>query len=183
MQMRWSDIVNRNKDVDTNISSICGFYLNCLGVDLENIPESIMTPCSRYETEGKKYGKPKLQKVYLDSIVGTSYKEYAGYTWLDTLLRLHRADRYIKNGMVVRGKYFWLMKQPCSDIPSVYLSRDKEGRLYVDGNGNHRVTFYKLMQFTDSIMYKAIAKQQFHVNEDRNRHTLYWLYAMVKDEV
>lgn len=185
MQTRWSEIIEKNKDIDENRASICGFYLNCLGVDLMDIPDSIMVPCAYYETDGKRYDKPSMQKVYLDSIVGTSYKEYAGGTWLETMLRLHRADRYIKKGMALRGKYFRLMKQKqfVSDIPSICLSRDKIGKCYIDGNGNHRVTFYKLMQYTDGMMYRAAVDQQFHVNDDRNRHMLYWLYAMVKDEV
>lgn len=183
MQLRWSDIVARNDGVDENKASICGYYMNCLGVDLENISNSIVEPCALYETEEKHFKKPMFQRVYLETIVGTSYRDYAGDTWLDALLRLHRADRYIKKGAAVRGKYFRLMKQSYLDIPPVCLSRDKDGRCYVDGNGNHRVTFYKLMQLTDGMMEKAVVKQWYHVEKERNAHTLYWLYAYIKDEV
>lgn len=183
MKIRWSDIVARNDENDENKATICGYYLNSLGVDLEDIPNSIMEPCALYETEGKRFTKPRIQKVYLDAIVGTSYKEYAGDTWMDTLLRLHRADYYIKNDYALRGKYFTMFKRIWPDNRMIYLSRDKSGRLYVDGNGNHRVTFYKLMQLTDDMMDHAAKKQWFHGEQERNWHKLYWMYAYVKNEV
>lgn len=181
--MKWYDIAERNNITDENIITIRGFFLICLGVDLENLPDELLVSCAYYDNGGKDFSERKRQKVYLDSVVGTSYREYSGASWADAFIRLHRADHYIRENLVLRGKYFRMLKQEHSNYPAIKLTRDKMGRLFVDGNGNHRITFYKMMQFTDSMMDNAVMDQHFHPDQSRNRHSLYWLYADVRDEV
>ena len=81
-----------------------------------------------------------------------------------------------------RGKYFHMLKQP-NDLPPVKLCRDKNGDLFVGGNGNHRVTFYKLMAETDDLMLFAAGSQLYRLRHLREPYQLYWLYAFVKDEL
>ena len=179
--VRWSDIVARN-EIDENDAAIRGYFLRCLGVDLEDLPESLLAPNIYYNTIGKQYSEERLEKVRDGDIIGTRYDRYASGTWLDTFARLNRASSYIKQNVATRGKYFHMLKQP-NDLPPVKLCRDKNGDLFVGGNGNHRVTFYKLMAETDDLMPFAAESQLYRLRHLREPYQLYWLYAFVKDEL
>lgn len=158
--------------MDENKYVCRGYILRALGFDLENLPEALLEPCLYVESPKREEMYPIYRKVHVRDIVGTSYEDYGGDSWLAAYLKVKRLDYYIENGCLTKGKYMRLMKQfdLKHDRLMVHLSLTSEG-LVVDGNGNHRVSVYKMMYLADIL------------NGDRNAaekaHRLYWLHAKI----
>ena len=70
---------------------------------------------------------------------------------IQSFMRIKRGGKYILNGAVTRGKYFYMLKRPVfKQRCPIALSYDEEtGKYWVDGNGNHRVIFYKIMMLSE----------------------------------
>ena len=184
---KWADITYGTDfyiPLDANQKAIRGYLLVQLGVDLENLEQRLFEPCEYYDRKDKHFSPERVEKVFVSSIAGTCYKDYACETWLHTFTRIKRAKRYILDGAITRGKYFKMLKAPLSQA-SITLIKAKNGKYYIDTNGNHRVTLYKLLANTDHLMLKACQNQQFHPESFtlNNRDHLYWLYAIVREEL
>lgn len=146
-------------------------FLESLEVNTSAIPDAFLEPCIYYDKNGKTFSEPKPMKVYLNMIKGTSYDIYAQETWIETFAMLKRASRYIKNGDVTKKKYFAGLKKTVKNkYLAIRLIKAKDGFYYVDSNGNHRVTLYKMMYYSD-------------VTNGIDCANDYWLYAMVEDEL
>ena len=157
-----------------NQRAVRGFLLRTLGIDLENIPRDFFEPCLFYDKENKHFGEYRNKKVHVRDIIGTSYADYAGDTWIIAFLKIKRAHDYIVNGNVTRGKYFRMLKRPVyeQDVP-VHLTHTKQG-YFIDSNGNHRITMYKMMYLAE------LSSQDFSYEPQPQR---YWLYAKVREEL
>lgn len=171
--MKWSEVDCPKRvygPLDENEKAVRGFFLRSIGIDLENIPESLFENCVFLDTKNLDLTAEYEAKVHVQDIVGTKHTCYGGGSWLDAFLEEHRAVAHILQGHVTKGKYFRMLKQHIDDpYMCVHLIKTKDGKYYISKNGNHRVTFYKLMYFADL------------ENECNNLH-LYWLYALVQDE-
>lgn len=172
--MKWSEIDCPGRvygQLDENEKAARGYFLNSIGIDLEDIPEELFEPCVLYSSVGKQYSKEYEAKVHIRDIVGTKHTVYGGKNWICAFLEEHKVKDHIMCGHTTRGKYFrQLKKHTHVNEPCVRLIMGKDGKYYVSGNGNHRVTFYKMMYFADA------------ANKKKNLH-LYWLYARVQNEV
>ena len=150
--MKWSDYSYDGYYIpyDENQRAIRGFLLTTLNIDLNDIP-SVFHESFRYFDRSKNQLSYYAKKVYLRDIVGSSYKDYADMRIIDSYMRIKRAPGYIQQGAVTRGKYFRALKKPCKDqLCPVMLSCDETQSYYwVDGNGNHRIVFYKIMMLAE----------------------------------
>ncbi|MCE5343966.1 MAG: hypothetical protein LLF96_10370 [Eubacteriales bacterium] len=149
-----------------------GYILQTFGFYLEALPDELLEPCIYVQKPSKQNIQTIYRKVYVRDIVGTSYCEYGGESWLATFLKVKRLDYYIKSGCVTKGKYLRMMKMPDFQRPGfmVHLSLTSDG-LIVDGNGNHRVSTYKMMYLSD------ITCGNLEIVEKARRQ--YWLYAEI----
>lgn len=177
--MKWSDIFdkyNEHRFSHENEKTIRGYFLcTTLELELENIPnELIYEKCQYFDTTGKKYGNMRVERVHISDIAGTSYKEYAGGSWLDSFCLLHRIIYYIADNKLTYNKCFYHMKDS-GKSNNVRLAKTKEGEYYVKDNGNHRVTIYKLLYFAN--MYHRNIRRY-----DVYNPKTFWLYAYVEDE-
>lgn len=142
--MRWYDYFERsiNHFMCTEQEHIVkGYFLTKLGVDISSIPDYLNDECKSFDISNMKFGEYKIEKVYVKDIIGTKHSDY------------------IMSEGVLRGKYLRMLKKPIivwnnsytqyynkrTSVDPVRLSRTTKGELFVDGNGNHRVTFYKMM--------------------------------------
>ena len=156
--------------MNENKLAMRGALLHSFGVDLECLPETLFAPCV-YVPTIKDGFFDVYEKVYVKDIIGTTYEEYAGDTWLTTFLKVKRLDHYILKGCITKGKYLRMLKldywkQP----PIVQLSKTPCGYV-VDGNGNHRIAAYKMMYLAD------LASEDREVSSQAGR--LYWLNAKI----
>lgn len=180
--MNWSEIFDKyskHRYSHTKEKIIRGYFLcTILDLDLENIPcELTYEKCLYYDPEGKEYGNLNFEKVHIKDIVGTSYREYAGGTWLDSFCQLHRISGYIECNSLTYTKYFHHMKDAGKPFHlAVRLVKTKDGKYYVCENGNHRVSIYKLMYFAN--MYHRSVQTYDIYNPE-----IFWLYAYVKEEI
>lgn len=172
--MKWSDVLCSNRcygELDENEKCVRGAFLHSIGIDLENLPEELFEPCEAYKSEDKIYSNEYEEKVFIWDIAGTAHSCYGGKTWMDAFLEEHKTLFHIVQGHVTRGKYFHMLKLPTNQqMACVRLIKANNGKYYVGSNGNHRVTFYKLMYLADLAAGQVRAKS-------------YWLYALVKDEL
>lgn len=175
--MKWSDLSYGDEfylPYTENQRAVRGYFLHTLGVDLENIPQEFFEPCLLYDNKNKRFSEYQSQKIFIGDILGSSYSDYAGDTWIMAFLKIKRAAAYITAGRVTPNKYFWMLKKPTAEQNApIKLTHTKRG-YYVDGNGNHRITMYKMMYFA------ALSK-----GDISNPHQLckYWLYAKVREEL
>ncbi|MCH5170778.1 MAG: hypothetical protein J1F24_05770 [Oscillospiraceae bacterium] len=172
--MKWSEIQCPNRcygELNENEKNVRGAFLYSIGIDLENLPEELFESCEMYSKEGKCFSCEREEKVYIWDIAGTTHSCYSGKTWMDAFLEEHKTLSHIIQGHVTRGKYFRMMKRPINDNwTCVKLIKSKNGKYYIGSNGNHRITFYKLMYLADLANGRARTKN-------------YWLYALVKNEL
>ena len=181
--MKWEEIFNNftnHSYSHEKEKTIRGFWLCTeLDLDLENLPiELTFQPCLYYESNGKKWEEDYcLQKIHVRDIAGTTYKEYSGGTWLDAYCQLHRADYYIEKNLATYNKYFCqLKKKQYSFNWYIRLTKTKDGYYYIDGNGNHRVTMYKLLYFANEYHRKMRSYDVYNPES-------FWLYAYVRNEL
>ena len=173
--VKWSEITCPEREgnygaYDENEKTARGWFLHTIGIDLENIPEELFEPCELISIDGMRLSDPYETKVDIRDIVGTKHELYGGKTWIDAFVQEHKTLNHIKAGNVTRGKYFRMLKQSIAkQQPCVRLIKAKNGMYYVQ-NGNHRITFYKLMYLSDLAFY----------GHGTNK---YWLYALVCDEL
>lgn len=172
--MKWSDIQCSNRhygELDENEKNVRGAFLYSIGIDLENLPEELFEPCEMYSTKEKRFSSEREEKVCIWDIVGTTHSCYGGRTWMDAFIEEHKTLFHIIQGHVTRGKYFRMMKRPINQQTAcIRLIKSKNGKYYVGSNGNHRITFYKIMYLADLARGQATLKH-------------YWLYAIVKNEL
>ena len=173
--MTFNEMVFSEQDTDAisidDQKRIKKLFLESLGVATSAIPDAFFEPCIYYDKKGKTFSESKQMKVSLNMIKGSSYDIYAQKTWIETFAMLKRASRYIKNGDVTKKKYFTGLKKTIKNKHlAIRLIKAKDGFYYVDGNGNHRVTLYKMMYYSD-------------ITNGLDCSNDYWLYAMVKDEL
>ena len=174
--VKWSEITCPEREkahgvYDENEKTARGWFLHTIGIDLENIPEELFEPCEWLDIDGMRLSKPYEARVDIRDVFGTKRNDYAGKTWIDAFCREHKVLLHIRAGHVTRGKYFNMLKKHIEDQePWVTLIKSKNGGYYVYRNGNHRITFYKLMYLAD------LANFGHGTNK-------YWLYAEVYDEL
>lgn len=188
MNLQWSKIENNNYYIpfDENRKAILGFWLLKQGLDLENIPTIFNEHFFYFEKS--KFNNVKLQerKVFLNNIIGTSHKDYGDMEIIKSFIRLKRATSYIINDDVTRIKYSKLLKMPVEKQPiPIYLSQSAKDCYYVDGQGNHRVIFYKMMLLSEiASKYKYVLNQGYAFNKDLFKDICkkYWLNAYIKIE-
>lgn len=175
--MKWSELSYGNDfyiPYTENQRAVRGYFLHTLGIDLENIPEEYFEPCTLYNSEGHTFSQYSEQKVFVQNVLGSSYSGYAGDTWIMAFLKIKRAPKYIEMGEVTPSKYFWMLKQPAyKQNAPIKLTQTKDG-FYIDGNGNHRITMYKMMY------YAALSKSAPFKLRNLN---YYWFYANVRQEL
>lgn len=176
--MKWSDLSYDDNDFyipySENQQVVRGYFLRTLGIDLENIPEDLFKPCLLYNPNGKKFSEYKSQKVFVWEVLGSSYADYAGDSWLMAFLKIKRAPAYTQNGDVTPNKYFWMLKRPIhKQNAPIKLTKARDG-FYIDGNGNHRITMYMMMYLA------ALSKSNSYHRRELNR---YWFYAKVRQEL
>ena len=132
MVTRWGNMDYEQEfyiPFDENQKAVRGALLVQLGVNLEHLDEKLFEPCEYYEKDGKRFSPQRIEKVFVADIAGTCYKDYACETWIHTFARIKRADKYILNGAVTRGKYFKMLKAPAR-FSCVSLIKSKEGKYY-----------------------------------------------------
>lgn len=89
--MRWSDLTHNT--LDENQRAIRGFWLITQGINLENLPTIFNEPFKLFE-KAQSFNI-KERKVYLNDIVGTSYKDYGNMEIIKSYMKIKRADTYI----------------------------------------------------------------------------------------
>lgn len=150
--MKWSEIDCGSwvhLPYDENQRAIKGYFLTTLGVDLENIPLQFFETCAFYNNNNKNFSEYTEQIVRIKDIVGSSYEMYSNIPWLNTFQKLKRADYYIQKGCVTPRKYFRQLKLPVYEQWNpIKLTRSGTG-YFIDGNGNHRITLYKMMYYSE----------------------------------
>ena len=176
--MKWSEVSDnfylngfyeQSPETQKNVRGY--FIYTVLKLDLENIPDEFNEHCVFYDSSDKSFSEYKEEKVHISSIIGSSYKIYANCSWIETFSRLNRACTYIIENRVSNMKYFKMLKEHTKNQHApISLIKTKDNNYYVDNNGNHRVTFYKLLYFSNfySKKYKS---------------SNYWLYADVREEL
>lgn len=136
--MKWSEINYSDYYVpfDENQRAIRGFWLTTLGIDLENMSDIFMQTFKLFET--KKSCSCFDEKVHLTSIVGTSHQDYGNMPIVLSFAKIKRAHRYITDGYVTRGKYFYNLKRPINEQEPPILFP----RAYIyEPNFINRITF------------------------------------------
>lgn len=185
--MKWSEMSYSDYYIpfDENQRAIRGFFLTTLHVDLEAIPYIFNQPFEYFNSSLHSFSKYYPKKVFLCDIAGTSYKDYGGMSVIQSFMRIKRGGKYILNGAVTRGKYFYMLKRPIFEQRCpIALSYDAEtGKYWVDGNGNHRVIFYKMMMLSEiAEKYKWPRTEGFDFSyacfQDITKR--YWLNAIVR---
>lgn len=172
--MKWSEVTcpDRNYgEYNDKEMIVRGWFLDSIGVDLDCIPDELFEPCELLNIDGISLSKPYEDKVDIRDVAGTKHEIYGGKTWIDAFCREHKVAHHVTVGHVTRGKYFYMLKKHIKEQrPWVSLIKAKNGNYYVYKNGNHRITFYKLMYLADLARY----------GHGTNK---YWLYAEVCDEL
>lgn len=185
--MKWSDMTYDDFYIpyDENQKVIRGFFLTTLNVDLNHIPPIFNENFSLCESISETSCRFIEKKVPLSSIIGTSYQEYGNKSIIQAYMRIKRAHEYIRQGIVTRGKYFYMLKSDvrCQKIP-IILSYNAHGNYYwVDGNGNHRVILYKMMMLAEiAEKYEWARSDGYDINYMgfHDVRKKYWLKALVK---
>ncbi len=151
--MKWSEYDNRNfyKKYSENEKCIKGYWLTTLGIDLDDIPNVFNNDfiLIKSKEESKEFIE---KKVFLEDIVGTSHIDYSNIKIIESYIRLKRGCGYIEWNKVTKNKYFQMLRKPIVDqeLP-IILSKREDEKYYVDGNGNHRVIFFKMMMLAEII--------------------------------
>lgn len=181
--MNWHDSICPESHVpfDENQRAILGYWLTTVGVDLENIPDIFS---ERYELfpktniHGFDQSYYTERKVMIKNIIGTSHEHYGDTSLIDAYMRLGRASDYIKSGCVTLKAYNLKFHKKASlqTCSQVILTKLPNGKFYVDGNGNHRVIFYKLM------MLSEISKHQ-NSEAIHDIYKSYWINAFINPSV
>ena len=182
--MKWSELDNNNfyECFDENQRAIKGFWLTTLGVNLENLPITFNEHFIYFHSQKSNRKDYKIQKVYLSDIVGTSHKDYGDMEIIKAYIRSKRTSNYIKNGLVTKRKYNTMLKKPIynQDVP-IILSRNKDGKYFVDGNGNHRIILYKIMMLAEIASQYSNDSFYFPKKSLANIQKKYWIYAYIND--
>ena len=186
--MKWSEMSYSDYyfPFDENQRAIRGFFLTTLHVDLEAIPYIYNQPFEFFNSSSYSFSEYCPRKVFLRDIAGTSYKDYGGMSIIQSFMRIKRGGAYISNGMVTRGKYFYMLKRPVfeQNCPIALSYDTKTGKYWVDSNGNHRIVFYKMMMLSEiAEKYEWSRSEDYDLEyagfeEITNR---YWLNAMVRE--
>jgi len=171
---------------DENQRAIRGFWLTTQGIDLENLPIIFNEQFKFYEKPCHDNYYLEDRKVYLNDIVGTSYKDYGNMKIIESYMKIKRADIYIAEGVVTKKNYDNMLRKPANkqDLP-VILSENQEGTYFIDGNGNHRVIFYKMMMLSEIALNSTYAcDKSFNFNRElfKEIKKKYWLNVRVKKE-
>lgn len=186
--MKWSDLSYDDYYIpyDENQRAIRGFLLTTLGVDLENLPRILFEPFEYFGSQSQQFTKEAAQRIYLDDIIGTSYRDYGNKSVIDAFLRIKRARHYIQQGKVTRDKYFYWLKKPVFEQRApIILSKTQDDLYFVDGNGNHRVIMYKIMMLSEIAQkYEWVCGDSYdfsrrEYNRFQNITRKYWLNALV----
>jgi len=188
LNLQWSKMKNDNfyEPFDEKRKAILGFWLVKQGIDLDNIPP-IFNECFSYfkksECNNKKFQE---RKVFLNNITGTSHQDYGNMEIIKSFIRLKRAQFYILNDSVTKIKYTKLLKKTVKEqtVP-IYLSQNADGSYYVDGQGNHRVIFYKMMLLSEIVSKNNYILNQgytLNINSFQDICKKYWLNAYIKTE-
>lgn len=172
--MKWSELSCENRvygQYTENEMIARGWFLYSLGIDLDSIPDELFDSCEHFSTDGVTLSNPYEDKIHIRDVVGTTRQDYSGGTWLDAFLQEHKVLSHLQAAHVSRGKYFHMLKRHINaQAPCIHLIKSKNGKYYVYRNGNHRVTFYKLMYLAECATHG-------------NRLHYYWLYANIYDEL
>lgn len=186
--MKWSDLTYNDYYIpfDENQRAIRGYWLTTQNINLENLPKIFNEPFKYFEKV--KYDDYDLveKKVYLNDIIGTSYIDYGNMEIIKSYMKIKRACSYITKGLVTKSKYDKMLRKPVTEqLCPIRLSENKDGTFFVDGNGNHRVIFYKMMMFSE------IALKYSNYSEDISNYNRklfmsikkkYWINAYVKKQ-
>ena len=150
--MKWSDYSYDDFYIpyDENQRAIRGFLLTTLKIDLNDIP-IVFHEYFNYIDGSMNRISYSAEKVYLSSIIGSSYKDYSDMRIIDSYMRIKRAAKYIQQGVVTKGKFFYMLKKPCKDqlCPVLLSCNSDHSQYWVDGNGNHRIILYKIMMLSE----------------------------------
>lgn len=186
IMLKWSELTYNDfyNPWNENEKAVRGYWLIKQGIDLENLPTIFndkfiyfeKLQCDNYEFEER--------KVYLNDIIGTSHRDYGNMEIIKAYMKIKRAKEYIMNDSVTKIKYNKMLKKAVTeqDVP-IILSENKDGTYFVDGNGNHRIVFYKMMLFSEIALEYSLARDK---NFDFNRELFkdikqkYWLNAKIK---
>jgi hypothetical protein len=153
------------------------------GYNLEQIPIIFHEPFNYYDSKQAHKDTFDAHKVLLSDIVGTN-SDYGGMEIIESYMRIKRAPFYIENGRVTRNKYFYMLKKlVCEQDDPIVLSRLDNGKYFVDGNGNHRIVFYKIMMFAEIVAaypYASSDCYDFTYWSFNDIGKKYWLNAKVR---
>ncbi len=171
--MKWSELYYDDFYIpyDEKQKAVRGYFLASLGVDLNHIPEEFFERCQYLELGELQFEEYHRQKIFVCDIVGSCSKDYAGDAWITAFLKIKRGSEYILRGIATSGKIFYILKRKLQSISAIKLIR-QDGKLFIERNGNHRVTFYKMMYFAQ------ISKDDVDLEKIKRR---FWLYADVRD--
>lgn len=105
--MRWSEMKAENFYIpyDENQRAVRGFFLRALNLDLNNIPYIFWEPFTKFERIP--YSHSTEQKIYVRDIIGTVHEDYGDLPLIQAYMRLKRGDKWLLQGEVTRGKYFF----------------------------------------------------------------------------
>lgn len=182
--MKWSEL-NYNDfyiPFDENQRAIRGFWLTTQGIDLENLPIIFKEYFKYFERlDSIDY---ENKKVYLNDIIGTSYRDYGDTEIIKAYMKIKRAKNYITDGMVTKLKYSRMLRKDIVEQETpIILAENPDGTYFVDGNGNHRIIFYKMMMLSEiALQYPYAYEQNFNFNRElfKDIKKKYWLNAKVK---
>lgn len=182
--MKWSELNYNDFHIpfDENQRAIRGFWLIKQGIDLENLPIIFNEQFRRFER--LKCNEYEERKVYLKDIIGTSHPDYGDMEIIKSYMRIKRARNYIIDDLVTKTKYNKMLRKAINEQDEpVILSENKDGTYFVDGNGNHRIIFYKMMLLSEiALNYKYAFDEDFNFNRElfKDITKKYWINANIK---
>lgn len=183
--MKWSEIncgTWRHSPYDENEQTVRGSLLVSFGVDLEEVPDIFFEECKYYNKKGRTYNEYNLEKVFVEKIIGSSYDMYSNIPWIETFQKIKRANDYILSGCVTKKIYLKQMKKPpICEFDAIKLSKNEKS-YFVDGNGNNRVTLYKMMYYSEISKYGEV-QNDWSIKGRKTTNNNYWLYALVRTEI
>lgn len=181
--MKWLELDNHNfyQAFDDKQKIIRGYWLVKQKINLEELPLLFKEQFKKFDKIKSTEIQFELKKVYLDEIEGTSHKDYGDMELITAYIRLKRADTYIMGDMVTKRKYDNLLRKNLREKDNyVILSQNKNGKYFVDGNGNHRIILYKMMMYSEiatKLKEHKINNTETSINAIKEK---YWLIAKIK---
>lgn len=191
MHKDWKDINYSNyyKDLTENRKTILGYALVTQGIDLSQLPNSFFSSFKYFESQKSNKCDMKLEKVHIVDILGTSYKDYSSDEGIIySFMKLKRIEDYVKHNQFTYLKLSRLLKSSPAH-PSLYvqLTKNKDGKYFVDGQGNHRVIMYKMLMLCEIHKLKYDYENLSELmSSEKNRYIpkelkKYWIYALVRN--